>query len=228
MTRGLFISGTGTGIGKTWLTRGLARLAAQAGIKVAALKPIETGVVGHPEDALRIARAAMRPELAFAPGLARRRAPVSPYAAQLAGEPPVDVELVVRATEAAAAHSDLLLVEGAGGLFVPIDADHDGTALVFALELPVLLVAPNRLGVLSDVIATTLAARSVGIEPLAIVLTPIGLDESSPRNAQILSERLDLDVLTLAPSEDEDDALAASVMAAGLDHHIGLGRPTHP
>ena len=228
MTRGLFISGTGTGVGKTWVTRGLARLAVNAGLKVAALKPIETGVVGHPEDALQIARAAKRPELAFAPGLERRRRPVSPYAAQRAGEPPIDLDGVVRASQAAAAHSDLLLVEGAGGLFVPIDATHDQTSLVTALDLPVLLVAPNRLGVLSDVIATTLAARSMGIAPLLLVLTPIGSDESSSSNADILAERLRLDVRTLAPSADDDDALAACVALAGLDHYLGLGRPTHP
>lgn len=228
MNRGLFISGTGTGVGKTWLTRGLARLATNAGIKVAALKPIETGVSGHPEDALRIARAAHRPELAFAPGLARRERPVSPYAAQLAGEAPIDLDDVRRATEGAAAHSDLLLVEGAGGLFVPIDATHDLIALVAALDLPLVLVAPNRLGVLSDAIATVLAARTVGIEPIAIVLTPIGRDESSSSNADILAERLQLEVRTLDSSEDDDDALAACVAKAGLDHLLGLGRPTRP
>lgn len=225
---GLFVSGTGTGIGKTWVTRGLARLATDAGIKVAALKPIETGVGAHPEDALRIASAAKRPELAFAPNLVRRRLPVSPYAAQLAGEPPIDLPALLRAIEATGAHSEFLLVEGAGGLFVPIDAALDVAALVSQLELPLLLVAPNRLGVLSDVIATTLAARSRGLDPIALALTPCGADESTSSNAAILGERLHLPVHTLEPSDDDDDALAACVQRAGLETYLGLGRATQP
>ena len=64
MTRGLFITATGTDCGKTWLTRGLARALTQRGLRVAALKPIETGVVDRPLDATALAQAAGEPALA--------------------------------------------------------------------------------------------------------------------------------------------------------------------
>ncbi len=225
--KGLFISGTGTGVGKTWLARGLTRLATNAGKKVAALKPIETGVRGTPEDALALGRAAGRPELAFVPGLIRRSLAASPYAAQLAGEPALDPDALVTVIRETAVGSDLVIVEGAGGLFVPLDAAHTVLDLVLALELPLVLVAPNRLGVLSDAIATVLAARAAGLEAIALVLsTSTSADASTPYNAAILRQYLDLPVHELRATSDDDELLARSVSEAGLEELLGLGRPT--
>jgi dethiobiotin synthetase len=69
VTRVLFISGTGTGVGKTWVTRGLARALVRDGVDAVAIKPIETGCDPAPADAVALARACRRPELASAPGL---------------------------------------------------------------------------------------------------------------------------------------------------------------
>lgn len=222
----LFVGGTGTSVGKTWLGRGLARLGRRAGLRVAALKPIETGVEHTPEDALALGRAAGRPELAFVPGWVRYRLAASPHAAQLAGEPPLRPGSLVEVVDETAHGSDVLLVEGAGGLFVPLDAETTTADLIAALHLPIVLAAPNRLGVLSDTLATVRAARAMELEIVAVVLTPAPPDPSTPTNAQILGAHLDVPVHTLRACPDDDDALATAVQDAGLEPLLGLGRPT--
>ncbi|MCC6875278.1 MAG: dethiobiotin synthase [Sandaracinaceae bacterium] len=214
--RGLFVSGTGTGVGKTWVTRGLARALARGGERVVALKPIETGCDPEPADAIALARACGRPELARAPGLYRARLPAAPYAAQLEGEPAPDLgALAARARELARA--DLALVEGAGGLLVPATRHQDMADLARALALPIGLVAVDALGVLSDVLAYVEVARARGLAVAWVALTPrVPPSGSPPHNAAILAERLAIPVQRVAQAGDEDDALADAVERAGL------------
>jgi dethiobiotin synthetase len=202
----LFIAGTGTGVGKTWLTRGLARALTNAGARVAAIKPIETGCVDGAADARALAAACNRPELDHQ-GLYRASAPLAPYAAELEGERRVDLSQLVAHTRALASDADAVLVEGAGGLFTPLDAEHDVADLARALELPLLLVAKDELGTLSATIAHTIGAAQRGLMIAACVLTQPS-DASSRTNGRILAERLPCPVLALAPSRDDDDALA--------------------
>src|SRR5690349_14088900 len=115
---GLFITATGTGAGKTFVSRGLACELTRSGRRVAALKPLETGIApaSNPlpsgvsqlaptpiPDATQLARACGRPELAQAAGFYRAALPVAPYAAALAsGEPPPDLSALVTAIASAA------------------------------------------------------------------------------------------------------------------------------
>ncbi|MDD9934512.1 MAG: dethiobiotin synthase, partial [Myxococcales bacterium] len=78
---GWFVTGVGTGVGKTYISRGLTRALADSGRSVAAIKPLETGVAPDPLDARALARACGRPELATAPGLYRVAPPLAPHAA---------------------------------------------------------------------------------------------------------------------------------------------------
>jgi dethiobiotin synthetase len=215
MTR-FFVSGTGTGIGKTWLTRGMARLARRAGRSVVALKPIETGVLGSPEDGLALGRAAGQPELGTLPGLVRRRLAASPYAAVLAGEPAFDLPALADTILRTIAPAEVQLVEGAGGLFVPLDRRTTTAELVRTLGLPVLLAAPNRLGVLSETIATVRAGEQLGLSIPRIVLTPAPPDDSTSTNARILSEYLERPVHLLGRATDDDEVLADTALEAGL------------
>jgi dethiobiotin synthetase len=208
MTR-LFVSGTGTGVGKTWVTRGLARALARRGAAVVAVKPLETGCEPDPADAVALARACGRPELAQAPGLYRARLPLAPWAATLEGEPPPDLDALVRTTRDLMAAADVALVEGAGGVRVPLDDERDVLDLVAALELPLLLVATDQLGVLSHALTAYEASIAHGVTVAAVVLTRGGRDPSCRTNARILAERLPCPVLAFPPVEhDDDDSLA--------------------
>lgn len=218
--KGIFVSGTGTGVGKTFVTRGIAAALRERGRKIAALKPIETGgETQGARDSESVARAAGRPELAEFRGFFRSPLPLSPYAAALeTGVPPPSLRSLVDAVHLAARGSELVLIEGAGGLLVPIDARESVAEFVAALGLPLLLVAPNALGVLSSVLTTAESARSRGIELRAVVLVdpPEGQEDVSVKtNARILDERLGAPVFEFPRTEDRDDALALAAAASG-------------
>lgn len=226
--RGLFVGGIGTGVGKTHVSRGLTRALFEVGLNVAALKPYETGCEPNALDALALAEACARPELANARGLYRAQLPVAPYAATLAGQaPPPGLDAIVRTTRALMGTAQVTIIEGAGGLFVPLERGRDIADLVRELALPLLLVVSNSLGVLSTTFAAVEAARGRGLDVDAIVLNTLPasssaspLDSSPPdpsreTNAVILRERLEIPLFEL-PATDDDFELLAEIARSGL------------
>lgn len=219
--RGLFISSTGTHAGKTFVTRGLAAAMHARGRRVVALKPLETGL-GEPErsDAFALARACGRPELADYPGFYRAKSPLAPYAAHLEGEPATpQVRSLVDAVHHAARGSEFALVEGAGGLLVPLDRRQNMADLTAALGLPLVLVAPNKLGVLSHTLTAAECARARGIELRALVLVDPEDPTREPSmrtNAKILDERLGTPVFEFPWVADSDEALAQAANTSAL------------
>lgn len=208
--RGLFVTGTGTGAGKTTVTAALARALVADGVPVAALKPIETGVDPIAADARALADAAGDPSLADDPRWYRTRPPLAPYAATLEGEPAPDLASLARAVRDRAADR-YALVEGAGGLLVPLDREHTIADLALALGLPIVLVAPDRLGVLSDALATLEAARARGLVVRALVLSQVAptTDRSVRTNAGILAELTKTPVISFGYGASTSPALRA-------------------
>jgi dethiobiotin synthetase len=233
---GLFITATGTGSGKTFVTRGLAAALTARGQKVAAIKPIETGLPeaasitdsALPEaasitDAALLARACAQPQLADAPGLYRAAVPAAPYAVSLAtGAATPSLVQLATAIATAALGSELVLVEGAGGLLVPLDREHTIADLIAALGLPIVLVAPNALGVLSHALTAAESAERRNLQVAALILTDLSpaadlSDPSRPHNAAILRERLPFPVLSFPYCADPSDAaLARAASSANL------------
>ncbi|MFF0447310.1 dethiobiotin synthase [Streptomyces sp. NPDC004609] len=168
--RVIVVTGTGTEIGKTVVTAGVAALARARGRSVAVLKPAQTGVAagdrGDIGEVARLAGDVSGVELArypepLAPATAARRA-------RMAAVRPEDV---ADAAGKLAAEHDLVLVEGAGGLLVRFDGG--GGTLADAARLlraPVLVVAPAALGSLNSVALTGEALRSRGLEQLGVVV----------------------------------------------------------
>jgi dethiobiotin synthetase len=216
----LFVTAVATGSGKTYISRALTRSATRLGARVAALKPIETGVDPDPLDALALARAARRPELANAPGFSRAALPLAPYAVALeSGAPALDLGALTASVHACAADSDLLLVEGAGGLLVPIDRERTMADLALGLGLPLLIIACDQLGVLSSVLTCVESARARQLRIGAVILSQHAAlaDDPSPRtNQRILQERLPYPVLCFPRCPDDDDALADAADQLGL------------
>jgi len=228
---GFFVTATGTGVGKTFVSRGLTAALHARGRRVAALKPIETGVPFPvnpvlPTDASLLARAAAWLELEHATGFYRAALPASPYGVSLATcSPPLELEPLALAIEVAAQGADLVLVEGAGGLLVPVDRERTLADLATRLGLPLLLVAPNALGVLSHVLTAIESAERRALSIAALVLTELepatetadAADPTRAHNAAILRERLRCPVLSFPFCVDSSDrALATAATRAGL------------
>ncbi|MFI6771386.1 dethiobiotin synthase [Streptomyces sp. NPDC050355] len=166
----LFVSGTGTEIGKTVTTAAIAAAAIAAGRSVAVLKPAQTGVAaGEAGDVADVERLAGRVTTVE---LARYPEPLAPGTAALrAGLPPVRPHEIAEAVAKLDASHDLVLVEGAGGLLVRFDAD--GHTLADAARLaqaPVLVVVQAGLGTLNTTALTALALRTHGLDCPGVVV----------------------------------------------------------
>jgi dethiobiotin synthetase len=177
--RGLFVTGTDTGVGKTILSAALLAAMAAAGERVRAHKPAVTGLDEPPggwlpgvwprDHELLASVAGMTPEdvapLRYGPA-------VSPHlAARLAGEAINPADLIARA-RAARTGEGTLIVEGVGGLLVPLTDDFTVRDLAAALGLPVLIAASPGLGTINHTLLTLAAARAAGLAVRAVVLTP--------------------------------------------------------
>lgn len=170
--RGVFVTGTGTEVGKSVVAAAICAALAARGERVAAFKPVVTGLDEEPGEFGRdhellasVASAGQSPEdvapYRFGP-------PVSPHlAAELTGMTIEPAELV----EAARAH-DLVVCEGVGGLLVPITPGYLVRDLAVDLGLPVLIAARPGLGTINHTLMTLEAARAGGLGVAAVVMTP--------------------------------------------------------
>jgi dethiobiotin synthetase len=177
------VSGTGTGVGKTHLAEALLLTFGQRGLRAAGVKPVETGFdAGPASDEARLAKAS---SFHVKHTGVRFTDPVSPHLAAREAGQTISLAALVAEVEAARTKADLVLAELAGGLFSPLSDTETNADLAKALRPDVLLiVAPDRLGVLHDLIATTRAAQagSLAIDGGALV-APDRPDTSTGRNA---------------------------------------------
>ena len=187
------VTGTDTGVGKTVVGCALAAALVTRTLRVGVMKPVETGILagqGH-SDASRLAGAAQSHDDPSLICPFRFPAPLAPLLAARAAGVTVDLGRLDRALRAISAERDAVIVEGAGGLLVPITETCDVAALFSRWRLGLIVVAPNRLGVVNHVLLTLRAARSATLTVGAIVLHdlgPVPADESAAGNATLLSE----------------------------------------
>jgi dethiobiotin synthetase len=184
--RGVFVTGTGTEVGKTVAAAVLARAQATAGREVAVFKPAVSGLDDFPaaggtvgwdratelpdHELLRLAAASRQSDDEIAPY--RYGPAVSPHlAAEMAGEPIEPARLLV-AARAAAESAELLVCEGVGGFLVPLVEDYLVRDLARELALPVVVVASPGLGTINHTLLTIEAIRAAGLETRAVVLNP--------------------------------------------------------
>ena len=212
--RGLFVTGTDTGVGKSVVAAAICAALAARGERVAAFKPAVSGLDEEPGEFGRdhellasVASAGQSPE-EVAPW--RFGPPVSPHhAAELAGERIEPAQLV-----AAARVHELLVCEGVGGLLVPITPGYLVRDLAIDLELPVVVAARTGLGTINHTLLTVEAARTAGLRVAGVVMTPWpGEPSEMERSNRATVERLaDVRVSGLPPTSP--DRLAAA--GAGL------------
>jgi dethiobiotin synthetase len=229
----LVVTGTGTGIGKTHATaaivRAWARALAEAGVpapRVAALKPVESGVSpGAASDALTLEQASTFHVKRVSPPYMLAR-PVSPHLAARDEGQTITLDRICAYVAAAVADADAVAVELPGGLFSPLAPELSNADVARALgAASVVLVAPDRLGVLHDVAATTRAASALGLAVSGIVLVaPEHDDASTGTNANELSVVTAVPVLAVLPRADVE-TLSVRDDVAALVHELVRSRP---
>jgi dethiobiotin synthetase len=197
---GIFVTGTGTEVGKTVVAATIARTLVGEGLRVNVFKPAVTGLdegVETDYELLRRAASSAQSDEEIAPY--RYGPPASPHlAAALEGEE-IDPERLQRAAGAAAAGVDAIVCEGVGGLLVPLS--HDYLLRDFATDLgyPLVIVAGPGLGAINHTLLTIEAARAAGLEIAAVVLNPWPQEptEIERSNRETIAALAGMPVLTL-------------------------------
>jgi len=210
----LGVTGTDTGVGKTVVACAIASGLRRRGLRVAAMKPVETGVTAEDpsRDGARLARAAAgtAPLSMLAP--LTYGDPVAPLVAARRVGTNVDLSLLDHAVRAASHDVDALVVEGAGGLLVPITENVAFDALFGRWKLDTVIVAANRLGVINHTRLTLAAVRAAGLGIAMVVINDVApeSDTSAVENAKIIAELENVPVVELPWLPDAGDLERAS------------------
>jgi dethiobiotin synthetase len=218
---GVFVTATDTGVGKTVVAAGVTLALRARGHAVGVAKPVQSGAAASDPggDAMVLKRwtRVEDPIEELAPFCFA--APLAPLeAARLEGRA-LGLDEVVDRVRALERRYDALVVEGAGGLLVPVGEDWTIADLAASLGLPLLVVARPGLGTVNHTALTVLAARQLGIEPLGIVLNGAG-DESSAANARMIERLADVEVLGWTPWLEGE--LTAERVRQLIEDHIDV------
>jgi dethiobiotin synthetase len=215
---GFFVTGTDTGVGKTVVACALARALRAAGRDVGVLKPAETGVgPDGPLDARALREAAGVDDPLDAVCPVQLALPAAPSVAAAAEGRTVDTGAIRKAYDALRARHETLVVEGAGGLLVPLAEGFTMADLARELALPVLVVARASLGTINHTLLTVEALARRGLPLAGVVVSHAGgpLSDADAKNLvalrDALGDRLVAEIPPLAP-----DAAPAPDRLAGL------------
>ena len=230
--RGIFITGTDTGVGKTVVTASLARLLHRRGVRVGVMKPVTSGchlVDGHyvSEDAELLAWAAGSHHAShdMAPYLLRE--PLAPSVAAARDGITIEFDVIANAYARLAAHHDVVLVEGAGGLMVPLAGNLLVADLVTRLKIPLFVVARPTLGTVNHTVLTCRMAQNHGIDLRGVIVNnypqePDPAEKSAPR---LIEELCGVPLLGILPCQARSGPRGiVSGLAGWLETQPSTGR----
>jgi len=219
--RGLFVTGTDTGVGKTVVSAGLLRLARRRGLTPIPFKPVETGCDPEPSDARRLWRAAKPPVTPDEVCMHALPLPAAPALAAAAAGVRIALIGVADRAYTLGRRGDLLLVEGAGGLLVPYAGGETGADLAARLGLPLLIVGRTALGTINHTALTLAEAARRRLRVAGYLLNRTTLDEGPHEsgNAEMIAAvtgLAPLGILPYLPPEvrDDDDRVADALLSA--------------
>jgi len=175
MIKGLFITGTDTGVGKTYVAAGIAKALRSAKIDVGVMKPAETGCRPRsgkliPRDAEALIRAAAVRDSLSLVNPYRFQAPVAPSVAAEIDRKTIDPGKILQSFKTLSQKHRFMIVEGAGGIMVPLAKGYLFLDLAEAMDLPVVIVARPGLGTINHTLLTIEALRGRGIAISGIVI----------------------------------------------------------
>lgn len=216
MSQAYFITGTDTEIGKTHATCALLAAADLNGLRAVALKPVAAGTdaTGRNEDVVRLMAASnvALPERTINPWLLKE--PLSPHIAARHAGVEITAATIIETFHLADERTDLLLVEGVGGLYAPLSDTLTQPELIRQLDIPVILVVGLRLGCLNHALLTAAAIEKEGLQFAGWIGNRVDLAfQASAENIQTLNDRLNAPCLGILPN---DPMASASALASYL------------
>ena len=210
MAKGIFVTATDTGIGKTVISAGLAMAIRSRGIRVGVMKPVATGCFGERErlisaDAVYLFEAA---ENEYAPLTSpiRFRNPVAPSIASVYEQKEVDLDAIRGAFGELQKHYDFIIVEGIGGLLVPIKKNYLVANLIREFALPLVIVSNISLGAINHTLLTVDAALIRGFKIKGIIFNRAPLVNYSlaeMTNPRVIHELTGIPILGVVPEIQE-------------------------
>jgi dethiobiotin synthetase len=219
---GIFISGTDTGVGKSVVSATLARLLAMRGVNVGVMKPATSGCRVEngafiSDDALLLCHAAGVPlEHDNAPYLLSE--PLAPAEAAKIDGVELTFSHIIDCYQRLAARHDFMIVEGAGGLMVPLNQEKTVADLALELGLPLLVVARPNLGTINHTVLSCLVARQMGIDLAGVIINnyPEIPDLAEQSAAGYIRQHAQTEVICQLPHQEEPDDLQKVEQLAGL------------
>lgn len=165
--RSIFITATNTNVGKTYASEKFLRYFAKLGFKVGYFKPCETGVVDLPLDGSKLLNLTKELNPSFNASITdvvpyQFRLPAAPYVAK--SETTIDFEFLKNKKEFLQTMCDILIIEGAGGLMVPIEKDVFMIDLINIFESEAILITPSKLGCINDTLLSIEALKNRNID----------------------------------------------------------------
>jgi len=236
--RGIFVTGTDTGVGKTVVAAGLAAALIQSGRNVGVMKPVATGGVRRreglmSEDAEFLAHVADAPEPMSIISPVVLAEPLAPTVAARRAGVTIDLDAIRAAFDEIAAAHEVVIVEGIGGLLVPITEGYRVADLAADLGLPLVVVARPGLGTINHTLLTVEVARGRGLDLLGIIINDLDADTAGvaeETNPAELARETGLPILTVVPHDAETDprepclgpAVVEACMAVGFRRLLRL------
>jgi len=227
---GFFITGTDTGVGKTLIAGAIARALSLQGRRVGVMKPFESGCRRNgdtlvPADALYLRNmAGSQDDLALICPYAFER-PLAPGVAARLEHVSISLEKVQEIYSQLSAQHDIMLVEGAGGLMVPISEEQLIIDVVRLLQLPLIIVARSALGTINHTLLTVREAQRAGIRVCGIILNKVSPepDEAEATNPEVIRKFSSVPLLGQVPYIPVDKRGDADFLASLAQSNIDLG-----
>jgi dethiobiotin synthetase len=220
---GLFVTGTDTGVGKTVVAGAIANWFKRRHKKVAVCKiaatgcvPRREGLVSEDAEFLAVCADARHPLDLIAPQ--RFSEPLAPAIAAERARRPLDWFLINNSIRLMSRGSDLMIVEGVGGIMVPMDDEHTVLDVAVALKVPAIVVARPGLGTINHTLLTVNALREAGVQVAGVVINKYradGSDAAEETNPRAIERWGKVPILCLTPDEPIQDAkLPPGIVAA--------------
>ena len=209
---GIFITGTDTGVGKTVVGAGLALVLRERGMRVGVMKPVATGCTGEgkrlvSEDAVYLFEAAENEYPPLTNPL-RFRTSLSPNVASIIEKKEIPIEKILKAYRELQHNYDFLIVEGIGGLLVPLTKEYYVANLIHEFGLPIVIVTRGGLGTINHTLLTVDAAVIRGLEVRGIIfnrMPKVNLSMAEITNPKIIHDLTGLPILGTLPEVEDVD-----------------------